>query len=75
MFQDIILDHYGVMAESFETSVPWAKVATLCRNVKNVTARMCKGKVEFLFEKTTLFVTICYTKYKFYLVVRVAVLS
>jgi alkyldihydroxyacetonephosphate synthase len=51
MFQDMFFDHYGILAESFETSVPWARVTTLCRNVKNVTAKICKGNVDFCYNR------------------------
>lgn len=30
---------FSVMGESFETSVPWDKVITLCQNVKEVIRR------------------------------------
>lgn len=30
---------YGVIGESFETSVPWDKVENLCRNVKELLKR------------------------------------
>jgi alkyldihydroxyacetonephosphate synthase len=31
--RDFVMDHF-VLAESFETSVPWSQVASLCENVK-----------------------------------------
>ena len=34
LFQDVALD-YNVMAESYETAVPWDKVVFLVRNVKH----------------------------------------
>uniref|UniRef100_A0A0M3I5H1 ATP-dependent (S)-NAD(P)H-hydrate dehydratase n=1 Tax=Ascaris lumbricoides TaxID=6252 RepID=A0A0M3I5H1_ASCLU len=34
---------YGVIGESFETSVPWDKVTNLCRNVKQVIKREAKA--------------------------------
>lgn len=33
---------YGIVAESFETSVPWNKCENLCYNVKAVVASECK---------------------------------
>ncbi|MCP9258278.1 Alkyldihydroxyacetonephosphate synthase, peroxisomal [Dirofilaria immitis] len=38
---------YSVMGESFETSVPWDKVISLCRNVKEVIRRegMARGMI------------------------------
>jgi len=39
--QDLALD-YGIVAESFETSVPWDKCQTLCDNVKAVVREECK---------------------------------
>lgn len=33
---------YGIVAESFETSVPWDKCEKLCYNVKAVVAAECK---------------------------------
>lgn len=35
---------YGVLGESFETSVPWDKVLNLCRNVKLLIERECVKK-------------------------------
>ncbi|GMT17269.1 hypothetical protein PFISCL1PPCAC_8566, partial [Pristionchus fissidentatus] len=35
--RDLAMD-FGVLGESFETSVPWDKVLNLCRNVKNLIA-------------------------------------
>lgn len=32
---------YGIVAESFETSVPWDKCETLCSNVKAVVRDEC----------------------------------
>jgi alkyldihydroxyacetonephosphate synthase len=40
--RDIGLD-YGIVAESFETSVPWETTAALCHNVKERVKRECKG--------------------------------
>lgn len=34
---------YGIVAESFETSVPWDKCQSLCYNVKAVVAAECKN--------------------------------
>lgn len=39
--QDLALD-YGIVAESFETSVPWDKCEKLCYNVKAVVSDECK---------------------------------
>jgi len=36
--------HYGVIAESFETSVPWDRVGDLCRNVKDKVIRECRKR-------------------------------
>jgi alkyldihydroxyacetonephosphate synthase len=33
---------YGIVAESFETSVPWDKCEKLCYNVKAVVTSECK---------------------------------
>lgn len=33
---------YGIVAESFETSVPWDKCYSLCENVKDCVRRECK---------------------------------
>lgn len=41
MFQDIGLE-YNVVSESFETSVPWDRALSLCRNVKFCIAQECK---------------------------------
>lgn len=42
-FKHYILKDFGmqfsIMGESFETSVPWDKVISLCRNVKEVIRR------------------------------------
>ncbi|EEC00199.1 alkyldihydroxyacetonephosphate synthase, putative [Ixodes scapularis] len=38
--RDLGLD-FSVVAESFETSVPWDRVVDLCRNVKDVIVREC----------------------------------
>jgi hypothetical protein len=43
LFQDLALD-YHILAESFETSVPWDKAILLCTNVKQRVARECKGR-------------------------------
>lgn len=43
--QDLGFD-YGIVAESFETSVPWDRVYTLCHNVKHRITLECKGEVE-----------------------------
>ncbi|KAJ1349667.1 Alkyldihydroxyacetonephosphate synthase [Parelaphostrongylus tenuis] len=34
---------FGVLGESFETSVPWDKVLSLCRNVKTLIKRLAKN--------------------------------
>ncbi|KAL7024101.1 hypothetical protein ACKWTF_012903 [Chironomus riparius] len=39
--RDLGLD-YGIVAESFETSVPWDKCESLCRNTKAVVRQECK---------------------------------
>ncbi|XP_026680918.1 alkyldihydroxyacetonephosphate synthase [Diaphorina citri] len=39
--RDLALD-YHILAESFETSVPWDKAILLCTNVKQRVARECK---------------------------------
>lgn len=36
--------NHGVLGESFETSVPWDKVLTLCRNVKELMRREAKNQ-------------------------------
>ena len=41
--QDLGFD-YGIVAESFETSVPWDRVEILCHNVKHRMRQECKGK-------------------------------
>lgn len=41
--RDIALDYY-VVAESFETSVPWERVLDLCRNTKDRILRECKER-------------------------------
>ncbi|VDP12134.1 unnamed protein product [Heligmosomoides polygyrus] len=41
-FQDLGMD-FGVIGESFETSVPWDKVLNLCRNVKELIKRQAKA--------------------------------
>ncbi|CAB3377209.1 Hypothetical predicted protein [Cloeon dipterum] len=41
--RDACID-YGVLAESFETSVPWDRCANLCRSVKNTISRECKAR-------------------------------
>lgn len=40
--RDIGLDHY-VVAESFETSVPWDRALSLCKNVKHRVAKECQS--------------------------------
>ncbi|PIO59143.1 hypothetical protein TELCIR_19402, partial [Teladorsagia circumcincta] len=40
-FDDLGME-FGVLGESFETSVPWDKVLNLCRNVKEVIKRKSK---------------------------------
>lgn len=40
--QDLGLE-FNVVAESFETSVPWKNTLTLCRNVKYIVGKKCKG--------------------------------
>lgn len=35
---------FGILAESFETSVPWSRALSLCRNVKSRVGRDCKEK-------------------------------
>lgn len=42
IFQDLGLE-YDVVAESFETSVPWDRTLTLCNNVKHRVAQECKA--------------------------------
>ncbi|KAF5293543.1 hypothetical protein FQA39_LY03028 [Lamprigera yunnana] len=39
--RDLALQYF-VLAESFETSVPWDRATSLCRNVKYVVAEECK---------------------------------
>lgn len=39
--RDLAFD-YCIIAESFETSVPWDKVSILIRNVKNILQEACK---------------------------------
>lgn len=41
--KDLGLEHY-IVAESFETSVPWDRCVTLCRNVKHCINQECKKK-------------------------------
>lgn len=41
--RDLGLD-YSVVAESFETSVPWDRVLDLCRNTKDRIQRECKER-------------------------------
>ncbi|CAI5444597.1 unnamed protein product [Caenorhabditis angaria] len=41
--RDLGMNH-GVLGESFETSVPWDKVQTLCRNVKELMRREAKNQ-------------------------------
>lgn len=41
-FQDLAFD-YGIVAESFETSVPWDRVQALCHNVKHRISSECTG--------------------------------
>uniref|UniRef100_A0A8C5NBA1 Alkylglycerone-phosphate synthase n=1 Tax=Gouania willdenowi TaxID=441366 RepID=A0A8C5NBA1_GOUWI len=41
--RDLGMDYY-VIAESFETSVPWDRVLDVCRNVKARVVRECKDK-------------------------------
>ena len=36
--------NYGFMAESFETSVPWKNVGTLCKNVNKRIIDECKKR-------------------------------
>lgn len=43
ILQDLGLE-YCVLAESFETSVPWDRTASLCRNVKYCIAQECKSR-------------------------------
>ena len=40
MLQDLSLE-YGIVAESFETSVPWDRCEQLCTNVKLCVAKEC----------------------------------
>ncbi|KAE9419776.1 hypothetical protein Angca_005885, partial [Angiostrongylus cantonensis] len=40
--RDLGMD-YGVLGESFETSVPWDMVLNLCRNVKTLVRRLAKN--------------------------------
>lgn len=42
LFQDLAFD-YGIVAESFETSVPWDRVQALCHNVKHRITSECTG--------------------------------
>ncbi|CAG5088473.1 Similar to ADPS: Alkyldihydroxyacetonephosphate synthase (Drosophila melanogaster) [Cotesia congregata] len=35
---------YGVLSESFETSVPWSRALSLCKNVKSRVSRDCKER-------------------------------
>lgn len=35
---------FGVLSESFETSVPWSRALSLCRNVKSRVSRDCKER-------------------------------
>jgi len=42
--QDIALD-YSIVAESFETSVPWSNVFNLCENTKLRVANECRGRL------------------------------
>lgn len=41
---------YGILSESFETSVAWSRAASLCRNVKSRVSRECRerGIVHYL---------------------------
>ncbi|CAG2064102.1 unnamed protein product, partial [Timema podura] len=41
--RDLGLEH-NIVAESFETSVPWDRTLSLCRNVKHCIAEQCKGE-------------------------------
>ncbi|KAM9314292.1 alkyldihydroxyacetonephosphate synthase, peroxisomal-like [Pholidichthys leucotaenia] len=41
--RDLAMDYY-VIAESFETSVPWDRVLDICRNVKACIVQKCKEK-------------------------------
>ena len=41
--RDLALE-YSVVAESFETSVPWDRVLDLCRNTKDRIHRECKER-------------------------------
>ncbi|CAI2349846.1 unnamed protein product [Caenorhabditis sp. 36 PRJEB53466] len=41
--RDLGMNH-GVLGESFETSVPWDKVLSLCRNVKDLMRREAKNQ-------------------------------
>lgn len=41
--RDLALE-YSVVAESFETSVPWDRVLDLCRNTKDRIQRECKER-------------------------------
>nr|CAD7266148.1 unnamed protein product [Timema shepardi] len=40
--RDLGLEH-NIVAESFETSVPWDRTLSLCRNVKHCIAEQCKA--------------------------------
>lgn len=41
---------YGIVAESFETSVPWDRALSLCRNVRHCVEQECiRRKVQFFF--------------------------
>jgi alkyldihydroxyacetonephosphate synthase len=41
--QDIGIE-YGILADSFETSVPWDKVSSLCKNVKIRVEKECAAR-------------------------------
>lgn len=51
-FQDAALE-FGIVAESFETSVPWDRCEALCRNVKH-RVKEVKQKVLNYLPKTKL---------------------
>lgn len=43
MLQDLALEYY-VVAESFETSVPWDRAISLCKNVKYRISKECEQR-------------------------------
>jgi alkyldihydroxyacetonephosphate synthase len=60
--RDIALD-YNIVAESFETSVPWSHTFNLCENVKLRVVNECRGeyiKKELIYRLTKLVLTNMY---------------